>query len=123
MQTRYHRRSIRLPNYDYTQNGMYFITICTHNRECLFGDVVGGVMELNDVGSVVQMVWKSLPSRFSGIELDQFVVMPNHVHGIIGIVGAQFIAPKLWVGSFGQGAINRAPTLAEIVRTISRRAV
>ena len=89
MQTRYHRRSIRLPNYDYTKNGMYFITICTHNRECLFGDVVGGVMELNDVGSVVQMVWKSLPSRFSGIELDQFVVMPNHVHGIIGIVGAR----------------------------------
>ena len=65
----------------------YFVTICTRDRECLFGHVVNGEMRLNDAGRMVRSVWEGLPDRFSGMELDAFVVMPNHVHGIIAIHG------------------------------------
>ncbi len=82
---KHHRRSIRLPNYDYSQSGLYFITICTHNRECLFGDVVDGKMILNEFGNVAQQCWLEIPQHFEHVELDAFVVMPNHVHGIIVI--------------------------------------
>ena len=84
---RHHRRSIRLKGHDYTQPGAYFVTICTRDRECLFGHVVNGEMRLNDAGRMVRSVWEGLPDRFSGMELDAFVVMPNHVHGIIVIHG------------------------------------
>jgi putative transposase len=80
---RQHRRSIRLPGYDYRQPGAYFVTICTRERECLFGDVVGGKMGLNDAGTIVLNCWKAIPRHFGGVCLDAFVVMPNHVHGII----------------------------------------
>ena len=84
------RRSIRLKEYDYSQSGAYFVTVCTNNRECLFGEIVDGEMVLNDAGRIVQTVWNSLPSRFPELELDTFVVMPNHIHSIIAItnVGA-----------------------------------
>ncbi len=81
------RRSLRLNGYDYVQAGAYFVTICTQNRMCLFGDIVDGEMQLNDVGRMVRSVWEALPQRFRGMELDAFVVMPNHVHGIITIPG------------------------------------
>jgi len=80
------RRSIRLQDFDYSQPGAYFVTICTHNRECLFGEIVDGEMKLNDMGQVVQECWNDLPNHYANIELDQFVVMPNHVHGIIIIM-------------------------------------
>jgi REP element-mobilizing transposase RayT len=83
----HHRRSIRLQRYDYAQAGAYFVTICTQNRECLLGEVVDGEMILNDAGRTVQSMWDSLPDRFPFIELDQFGVMPNHVHGIIVLTG------------------------------------
>jgi REP element-mobilizing transposase RayT len=110
----HHRRSIRLPGYDYAQTGAYFVTICTQNRECLLGEVVDGEMVLNDAGRMVQSVWDGLPGRFPTVELDQFIVMPNHLHGIIVLVGAQFIAPT--AGRQNQGVINHAPTLGEIIR-------
>ena len=130
----HHRRSIRLQGYDYSQAGAYFITICTHNRECLFGTVGAGSkpalafcskpalaekpapsigsepalgsgpqdraglepaptqstsqMALNEFGEIVQYTWDDLPNHIAGIELDAFVIMPNHVHGIIVITGA-----------------------------------
>ncbi len=77
------RRSIRLPDYDYSSEGAYFGTICTKNRECLFGEIRNGEMILNEAGKMVQTVWRDLPKRFPFIELDQFVVMPNHFHGIL----------------------------------------
>ena len=83
----HHRRSIRLRGYDYAQAGAYFITICTQNRECLFGEVVDGEMRWNDAGRMVAAEWAALVNRFPNIELDAFVVMPNHVHGIIVIRG------------------------------------
>jgi len=83
---KHHRRSIRLPEYDYSQPGGYYITILTHNRECLFGDVVDGKMVLNDAGKIVRDEWLKTAEIRTEIELDEFIVMPNHVHGIIFIV-------------------------------------
>jgi len=80
---RHHRRSIRLRGYDYTRAGAYFVTICTHNREWVFGDVVDGTMQLNDAGRIVYDTWNDLPTHYSYAELDAVVVMPNHVHGVV----------------------------------------
>ena len=84
----HHRRSIRLQGYDYSQAGAYFVTICTQNRECLFGEIVDGEMRLNDVGKMIQAVWDEIPANYPGIDIDAFIVMPNHIHGIVVIVGA-----------------------------------
>jgi putative transposase len=94
----HHRRSIRLKGYDYSQAGLYFITICVQDRKCLFGKIVnafpdGAQMELNEWGSVAFQQWQKLPERFTNIELDVFQIMPNHMHGIIvltDVVGAGF---------------------------------
>ncbi|HOK89274.1 MAG TPA: transposase, partial [Candidatus Hydrogenedentes bacterium] len=79
----HHRRSIRLQGYDYTQPGAYFITICTANRKCLFGEVVDCQMRLNETGRIVRDEWLQTAALRPGVVLDAFVVMPNHVHGII----------------------------------------
>ncbi|MGJ3249831.1 MAG: transposase [Elainellaceae cyanobacterium] len=80
---RHHRRSIRLSGYDYTSPGAYFITICTHHRERLFGEITNGTMQLNPLGERVQACWLSLPRQFSRLRLDEYVVMPDHFHGIL----------------------------------------
>jgi REP-associated tyrosine transposase len=80
---KHHRHSIRLPNYDYSQPGAYFVTIVAWHREYLFGEVVNGEMRLNDVGKIVQWEWLELPKRLCFIELGAFIVMPNHFHGIL----------------------------------------
>jgi REP element-mobilizing transposase RayT len=79
----HHRRSIRLRGYDYSQAGAYAVTICTEQKQGLFGEIVEGEMVLNDVGRMVQQTWNEIPSHYAGCGLDAFVVMPNHVHGII----------------------------------------
>ena len=86
---RHHRRSIRLRGYDYTQPGAYFVTICTHERAMLFGQVVDGEMVLNEWGEIVREEWFRSAEIRAAIKLfpDEFVVMPNHIHGIIWIVG------------------------------------
>jgi REP element-mobilizing transposase RayT len=81
--TSHHRRSIRLQGYDYVQAGAYFATICTQQRVCLFGEIVNGEMQLNEAGKMIHAVWHQLPVRFDTLELDEFVVMPNHIHGIL----------------------------------------
>jgi REP element-mobilizing transposase RayT len=83
----HHRRSIRLREYDYAQAGAYFVTICTHDRLCLFGEIVDGMMKLNQFGEIVSSCWEEIPRYFDNVELDAFVVMPNHVHGIVVITG------------------------------------
>jgi putative transposase len=80
---KHHRRSIRLKGYNYTQPGAYFITICTKGRQCLFGNVVNGEMQLNSLGYIAFNCWQTIPAHFPHIELDTFVIMPNHVHGIL----------------------------------------
>jgi len=88
---RHHRRSIRLRGYDYTRAGMYFVTICAKDRECLLGEVAGGEMRVNRQGEIVAAYWQAMPRHFSNLELDAFVIMPNHMHGIIMIVGAKHL--------------------------------
>jgi len=80
---RRHRRSIRLRGYDYSAAGAYFVTVCAKDRACLFGEVVDGEMRLNDAGNVAQRCWQDIPCHFPHAGLDEFVIMPNHVHGII----------------------------------------
>ncbi len=82
----HHRRSIRLQEYDYCQSGFYFITICTHNRFCLFGAIDNDTMRYSKQGKIAVDCWSAIPAHFSHIELDEFIVMPNHVHGILRIV-------------------------------------
>jgi REP element-mobilizing transposase RayT len=84
---KHHRRSIRLKGYDYTQAGAYFVTICTQDRACLFGDVVDGQMRVNECGQVVADSWLWLSVRYLHVDLDEWVVMPNHLHGIIILTG------------------------------------
>jgi REP element-mobilizing transposase RayT len=83
----HHRKSIRLRGYDYSQAGLYFITICTHGRLPIFGKISDGKMMPNEGGKMVEKCWHAIPDHFPWAMLDEFVVMPNHVHGII-IVGA-----------------------------------
>jgi REP element-mobilizing transposase RayT len=87
-QTKYHRCSIRLKGYDYSQPGAYFVTICTQKKLHVFGEVVDGKIALNEIGKIAKSVWLDLPRHYFNIELDAFVTMPNHVHGIVFIVGA-----------------------------------
>ncbi len=79
------RRSLRLRNHDYRQNAVYFVTICTHKAECLFGDVVDGEIMLSTLGNIANDEWLQTAKVRSYVELDAYVVMPNHIHGIICI--------------------------------------
>jgi putative transposase len=80
---KHHRRSPRLKGYDYCHAGAYFVTICTTGRECLFGEIQDGQMKMNDVGRMVEQCWLGIPGHFRHADLDAFVIMPNHIHGII----------------------------------------
>lgn len=97
----HHRRSIRLKGYDYAQAGLYFITICVKNRTCLFGHIEGKgapcghpKMNLNDAGKMVFDEWNKLPERFPNIQLHAYIVMPNHFHAILEIVGATLVVAQ-----------------------------
>jgi REP element-mobilizing transposase RayT len=79
------RRSIRLQHYDYSQAGAYFVTICVHARECLLGEIVDGAMILNDYGKIVEEEWLKSAEIRKEIELDEYIIMPNHLHGIVVI--------------------------------------
>lgn len=82
---KFHRKSIRLPKYDYSQSGAYFITICTHQREWLFGEILNKKMLLNEFGNIARNEWLETPKIRPNIKLGEFIIMPNHIHGIIWI--------------------------------------
>jgi REP element-mobilizing transposase RayT len=82
---KHHRRSIRLPDHDYSQAGAYFITLVTQGRERLFGEVKSGEMVLTEAGQIVWGIWNALPARYPQIEVGTASVMPDHFHGIINI--------------------------------------
>jgi putative transposase len=79
----HHRRSIRLVGYDYSRSGAYFITICTHHRECIFGEIVDQAMNYNELGNIALLHWQNLAIHHPNIEIDESIVMPNHLHGIM----------------------------------------
>lgn len=87
----HHRRSIRLKDYDYSHSGAYFVTVCAWKKECLFGEIKNGEMLLSEYGEIVMKCWDGLPDHYQNVQLDEFVIMPNHIHGIIVLnVGAGF---------------------------------
>ncbi len=103
---RHHRRSIRLAGYDYRQAGAYYVTICVQHQACLFGTVDGDRLQLSPAGAMVASEWEALQARFPAVRLDAYVVMPNHLHGIITLSDAERLpghgAPRLGdiVGAF-----------------------
>ena len=149
----HHRRSIRLKNYDYSRNGLYFITICTENRLCLFGDNVGAgskpalcngksdqninpvskrtslepastimnpeytEMQINDLGKIVEYTWFDLVNHIDNIKLHEFIVMPNHVHGIIEITNDINFDIQQRAG-LEPAPTNRTKSFSEIIRQL-----
>lgn len=91
---KHHRRSIRLKGYDYTQPGAYYVTICTAARQCLFGQVVKGEMQLNLLGCIAKFFWLQIPAHFPHIQLDTYVIMPDHLHGILVIVDDTIVGTR-----------------------------
>lgn len=91
----HHRRSIRLAGYDYSQAGAYFITICTHDRACILGEIIDGAMIHNEFGDIVTSHWQDLSEHHHNLELDESIVMPNHFHCIIILrqVSPEFTTP------------------------------
>ena len=122
---KHHRRSIRLKNYDYSQEGAYYVTIVTWQREFLFGDVVNQEMMLSLYGEIVQKWWEEIPVHFSNVETGAFVIMPNHVHGVIYILDERrgtVSVPHDNVTQYALGgetpplrAFDGIPTLGQIV--------
>lgn len=82
---KHHCRSIHLRGYDYAQTGAYFVTVCSYERACLFGEVIRGEMAVNDFGRILKACWLEIPAHFPSVALDAFVVMPNHIHGVVVI--------------------------------------
>ncbi|MBR8828962.1 MAG: transposase [Gomphosphaeria aponina SAG 52.96 = DSM 107014] len=110
----HHRRSIRLQGYNYRQPGAYYVTICTKARQCLFGDVVNGKMRLNHFGYIAFSCWGAIPAHFPQVELDTFVVMPNHLHGILIITDTLVGAPQCGAPTkeqFGKPVAGSIPTV------------
>lgn len=109
------RQSIRLKNYDYSQPGMYFVTICTQNRQCFFGNVINENMELNDTGKIIECWLTELTNKFPGIKLDISQIMPNHIHMIIRLKSL-VKDPEI-----KQAYKNLAPEFALITNIIKKR--
>jgi putative transposase len=102
---KHHRRSIRLPGYDYSQPGAYFVTICAYQRQCIFGDVIDGQMRLNQYGAIVADEWQKSSIIRREIELDAWVVMPNHFHGIVIIENNVRANGNEYVGANGDAKL------------------
>ena len=99
---KHHRRSIRLRNYDYRRQGSYYVTICAHEKRCIFGEIKDNAACLNEIGNIAKSNWLTLPQRFPTLEIDEYIIMPNHMHGIITLTGMP--------------SSTKAPPLGEIVR-------
>ncbi len=110
----HHRQSVRLKQYDYGQVGAYFVTICTHERECVFGEIIDTQMRLNEIGRIVEDEWRKTAKIRGNVELDVFVIMPNHLHGILIIDDGRGMArhaPTTMQRKFGQPIAGSLPTI------------
>jgi putative transposase len=111
----HNRCSIRLNGYDYSQDGAYFITVCTHNREFLFGGIVDGKMAMNNAGRMAKKCWFDIPIHFPHVALDTFIIMPNHIHGVLVItetVGAKNFSPL----QSGRQPRGTSKTIGSVIR-------
>ena len=121
----HHRRSIRFPGFDYSSQGAYFITLCTHHHQCIFGQVEQDRVRLNATGQIVESCWNDISKHFAHARLDYSAIMPNHIHGIILLVGAQHAVP-FPDGHASQFGKLQADSIAAIIRAFkaaSTRAV
>lgn len=116
------RQTIRLQGYDYSNEGLYFVTICCQDRRCLFGNIHDGEMILNDAGQIADYTWNDLPGRFPQIILHEYIIMPNHMHGIIEIspVGVTLAVtrenePLAVTRDIERAEVNPAPTIGDII--------
>jgi len=107
---RHARRSIRLRRFNYAQPGAYFVTMCTYQRECWFGEISNGKMRLNECGQIVKECWQWLSKHYPWVNIDEWTVMPNHLHGIIAI------ANDAWC----RGGSRTAPTLQHVAENDHR---
>lgn len=121
---KHHRRSIRLRGYDYSSSGLYFITICAYRRQYLFGKIVDGVMQLNSLGQIVETEWWKTEKIRPGWYLGAWIVMPNHVHGVVGIgQSGESDVPRNrpgnrahgHVGAHGRAPLRRANSISSFV--------
>ncbi|OGO61167.1 MAG: hypothetical protein A2032_02455 [Chloroflexi bacterium RBG_19FT_COMBO_49_13] len=122
----YHRRSIRLNGYDYAQPGAYFITLVTNGYKCIFGKIIDKAIQINDLGKIVRECWLEIPDHFLDTSIEPFVVMPNHVQGIITIYEGDcrdtiYRAPT--IEKFGQPVVGSIPTIVRTFKAaVTRRA-
>ncbi len=110
---KHRRQSMRLKNYDYSQAGAYFATVCAKGRECLFGEIADSLMWLSPLGKIVQACWDDLPCHYQHVELDASVIMPNHIHGIIVLADPSVVGAGL---KPAPTVMNKRHTLTEIMR-------
>lgn len=110
------RHSIRLHNFDYSSNNLYFVTICVQDRKSILGKVVGDYAFLSPYGRIADMQWLKMTLIFEEVELDEYVIMPNHIHGIIGIRATVKVAPTLGqiIGAYKSRVIHECLELAKI---------
>jgi len=122
---KYHRRSIRLKDYDYSQAGGYFITICTHGWGNLFGNIVKGEMRLNEYGKIVENEWIKTGKMCLNVLLDEYIIMPNHIHGIIIIIddGRGTLQRAPTVERFGKPVSNSIPTIVRLFKSTTTKQI
>jgi putative transposase len=98
----FRKKSLRRPHYDYSIDGLYFVTLCTANRELFFGNILNGKLMLSDLGQIANVCWKTIPDHFPNVFLDEYIIMPNHIHGIVIIDNPARMGTSLGVivGSF-----------------------
>ena len=106
------RKALRLRHYDYSQAGLYFITVCIQDHKCPFGQIKDSLMMLNDAGQVINRCLLEIPQHFPSVNLHQHVIMPNHLHGIIELVGAPLVGAQSPENGQPQGI---APTIGDIL--------
>jgi REP element-mobilizing transposase RayT len=121
---KHHRKSIRLKEYDYSKPNAYFITICTYNKECIFGAIINGEMQLNAYGKIVENEWLKTPAIRPYVLLDKYIIMPNHFHGIIIIDGVAMCRDTAPVSSrateeVAKSRIPHIPTFEQFGRPTS----
>ncbi|WP_279137028.1 transposase [Parabacteroides johnsonii] len=113
---KYDRHSIRLKGYDYSCKGLYFVTVCVQDRKQLLGNIMEGIMEINDIGELVQQEWLSIEQRFP-VVLHEYTIMPNHFHAIIELVGAGLCSAR--IGDIREidkrAEQSPAPTVGDVV--------
>lgn len=112
------RKSIRLPDYDYSRSGAYFVTICVKDHTHLFGSIDKIVMRENEFGEIVRKCWNDLPDHYPSVKLDAFVIMPNHIHGIIIIVDVDGVGAGLKPASTNTTNTPKRHGLSEIIRAL-----